>query len=136
MKSRILPLILVIVLCSLTISCADKTGTPQITAINGAWNLKSVRGGLGGVNDTYSTGQIVWTFDDTTNVLTIANNIPNSGPIAGFDSGTYSYEFRSSSNGDFIFIDNVNKGAISFSINLLVIDDGLASNGFITEFER
>ena len=108
-------------------------------AIHGTWNLSNVTGGFVGIDIDYNLGEVVWTFNDTNNQLTIENNIMTTGPediYAGLDSGNYTYEIQELADAEVLYIDGNMRGVISISNTTLTIDDGVAADGFLTTFER
>ena len=73
------------------------------------------------------------------NTLIVENNIITTGPediYAGLDSGTYNIEIVEDGETETLFINDTERGVIILLKATLKIDDGLASDGFITEFER
>jgi len=121
-------------------NCSNDDDSNQTETLNGIWNLKNVSGGLQGININYSPGDVEWNFDLDTNTLTVKNNIITTGPediYAGLDSGTYDIQVEQNGETETLFINNTERGVvILLNTNNLKIDDGLAADGFITEFER
>ena len=101
--------------------------------------MKNVSGGLQGINIDYSLGEVKWTFNPSNSTLIVENIIDSTGPkdiYAGHNSGTYNYEIRQDGEINTLFIDDVKRGVIILIDSELKIDDGLAADGFIAEFER
>jgi len=122
------------------ISCNgnDDSSTKEET-ISGIWNLKNVHGGLQGINIGYALGNVKWNFNLENNTLIVENNIVTTGPediYSGLDSGTYNFGIEQNGEIQTLFINDTKRGVIILVNNNLKIDDGLASDGFITEFER
>ncbi len=119
----------------------DDTSTTPVEqeSIQGSWNLKKVSGGLMGTSIDYDKGLVEWSFDTTTNRLTIINTILTTGTediYAGLDSGTYDYEIRLEENTITLFVNDTKQGALILSESALKIDNDIATDGLIKEFER
>lgn len=138
MKIGKLSLLMILSLVFFT-SCNNDDDSIQAETLNGIWNLKNVSGGLQGLDIDYSQGEVVWNFNLENNTLIIENNIITTGPediYAGLESGTYNIEIIQSGGTETLYIDNNERGVIILTENNLKIDDGLAADGFITEFKR
>lgn len=138
MKIGKLSLLMVLVI-TLFASCNINDNSTQTETLNGNWNLKNVSGGLQGINIDYSEGEVEWNFNLENNTLTIENNIITTGPkdiYAGLDSGTYNIEIKQNGNTEILFINDTERGVIILLNSNLKIDDGIAADGFITEFQR
>ena len=109
----------------------------QSNSLGRSWSLHKVSGGLG-VSITYPYGQVIWTFNEVTGELTIENNIQTNGTedvYSGFETGTYTYEVVPTNGESVLFVENQQRGIISVSGNVLRIDEGVAVDGMLTEFE-
>ncbi|WP_439128528.1 hypothetical protein [Polaribacter sp.] len=138
MKIGKLSLLMVLVI-TLFASCNINDNSTQTETLNGNWNLKNVSGGLQGINIDYSEGEVEWNFNLENNTLTIENNIITTGPkdiYAGLDSGTYNIEIKQNGNTEILFINDTERRVIILLNSNLKIDDGIAADGFITEFQR
>jgi hypothetical protein len=139
MKIGKLSFLIILSLVFLT-SCSNDDDSNQTETLNGIWNLKNVSGGLQGINIDYSQGEVKWNFNLGNNTLIIENNIITTGPkdiYAGLDSGTYNIRIEQNGNTETLFINDTERGVIILlSTSNLKIDDGLAADGFVTEFER
>jgi hypothetical protein len=110
----------------------------QEQEIQETWNLKNVNGGMIGLNIDYNSGEVIWTFQESTNKLIIQNNIESTGPediYAGLDSGTYDYEILEENESQVLYIDGSLRGVLLITNSTLTIDDGIAADGYITSFE-
>lgn len=110
----------------------------QEQEIQETWNLKNVNGGMIGLNIDYNSGEVIWTFQESTNKLIIQNNIESTGPediYAGLDSGTYDYEILEDNESQVLYIDGSLRGVLLITNSTLTIDDGIAADGYITSFE-
>lgn len=139
MKIKLLTLILIVGFGLFTSCSNDDDKSSQVESINGTWNLKTVYGGLEGINIDYNLGDVEWVFDLEENSLTVENNVVTTGPediYAGLESGTYDIEIVQTGNIQTLFIDDNERGVLILVEANLKIDDGLASDGYITEFER
>lgn len=121
-------------------NCNNNDDSNKTETLNGIWNLKNVFGGLQGTNIDYSPGEVQWNFNMEYNTLIIENNIISTGPediYAGLDSGTYNIRIEQNGDTDTLFINDTKRGVIILlNTSNLKIDDGLAADGFVTEFER
>lgn len=140
MNFKKLSLILILNLI-FSISCSNSDDdSNQTETLNGIWHLKNVSGGLQGVNIDYRQDDVIWNFNVENSTLIVENNIMTTGPediYFGLDSGTYSIRVEKSEETETLFIDDTKRGVIILlNSNNLKIDDGLAADGFITEFER
>jgi len=121
-------------------NCNNNDDSNKTETLNGIWNLKNVFGGLQGTNIDYSPGEVKWNFNMGNNTLIIENNIISTGPediYAGLDSGTYNIRIEQNGDTDTLFINDTKRGVIILlNTSNLKIDDGLAADGFVTEFER
>jgi hypothetical protein len=137
MKTRIFLLVLLMAPGFLISCSSDDDNVKQEASLTGVWHLKNVRGGLLGIDIDYSLGEVRWDFN--TNTLVVVNNIITTGPediYAGLDSGTYNFEVVESGGVQTLFINDTERGVITVTDTVLQIDDGLAADGFVTEFVR
>ncbi|MEQ6124453.1 hypothetical protein AAON49_09650 [Pseudotenacibaculum sp. MALMAid0570] len=119
-------------------TCLD-TNVSYDETINGTWNLRNVSGGLQGINIDYNHGLVKWTFDLQNNLLTVENNITTTGPqdiYAGLDSGTYNFEIEENNQLQTLYVNGVKQGDVYIDGFILKLDDGIAADGFLKEFER
>ncbi len=124
---------------SLMSSCSNDDENEQVATVNGVWNLKNISGGIAGVNIDYKEGDVIWDFNVDADLLTVENNIMTTGPediYAGLESGTYAIDIVQNGETMTLFIDEIKRGILILSENNLIIDDDIAADGFITEFER
>lgn len=107
--------------------------------MSGTWNLKMITGGFGGLEDTYNSGVVVWTFNNQQ--LTVQNNAPASFIYSGLTTGVYPYEVQIINNETYLFIANEHFSGVSFLNNELTLDqnsipDANGADGFVLLFER
>jgi hypothetical protein len=137
MNTRILTFIFFAIF-GILISCKDDDTSAPTGKIKGTWYLKNVSGSLLGVNINYKRGDVIWHFEGAKS-LVIENNIMNLGSQnihAGPQSGTYNYEIQVVDGSQTLFINNSKIGVLLIRGNKLQIDDGLAADGYMKEFER
>ncbi|MGK0386592.1 MAG: hypothetical protein ACI849_001210 [Patiriisocius sp.] len=116
----------------------DDDTTQQEYSINGVWNLKNVNGSFLPTNIDYNVGDVIWTFNETSSILFVENNILTTGPediYAGLDTGSYNYKIQLDGDAQVLVIDDTERGFLVLSPNTLKIDDR-ALDGFIMEFEK
>lgn len=135
MKTKILTILLFIGI-GFFISCNDNDdNSTQQETISGTWNLINVRGGLAGINNNYSKGDIKWAFDQTNAILTVENKIGNNNAFY-LHNGIYSFNIEDDQETKILFIDNNDYRLVILSIdNSLIITDDF-NDGFTAEFKR
>jgi hypothetical protein len=114
--------------------CDDDETLPQEPTINGTWHLKNVSGGFAGVDEDFSRGEVIWTFDEESSVLTVENNSKET--FIGLASGVYSYSVSEVEGDEVLFIDEGEFGILTIAKTEMAIDQGLASDGFLFNFQR
>lgn len=135
-KSSLL-MALVITLFASCSSSEEKSA--ELKSLQGIWNVKTIRGGIAGIDDDYTTGTITWAFTDHT--FTVDNNDSDASAYTGLESGTYSYATTQINGLNYISINGTGYGSYILSNNNLTINQnetvsGPASDGFILGFER
>ncbi|WP_179353469.1 hypothetical protein [Winogradskyella vidalii] len=111
-------------------SCNSDDDAPQssTTTLHGNWSLINVNGGFPGVNDDFESGLITWNFDDTE--ITVTNNNTHNVIHSGYPSGIYTYDVITTATDTTLVIENTNSKIITLTNNQLVIDQGVAADGF------
>lgn len=107
--------------------------------LNHSWSLHRISGGFAGIDIMYPFGQVTWTFNESTGLLTVQNDIVTTGPedvYAGHETGTYNYHINVINGDSVLFIENLERGILSVNGNALSIDDGVVADGMLTEFEK
>ncbi len=124
-------------------SCSLKNDTDQDQqTYKSLWHLINVSGGVSGVNDSFSLGTIVWSFNETTLKLTIENDNTDDTKQDGWDSGTYDYLLDQTDSRDFLTISGTEVGELIFtSENNMIINEnekstGTAADGLIYTLQR
>tara|TARA_R110002111_G_scaffold103778_5_gene160986 strand:- start:38604 stop:39026 length:423 start_codon:yes stop_codon:yes gene_type:complete len=131
----------ILVLMLSTLSCNSDDDTPQNSepTLNGSWSLVNVTGGLAGVDDDFEIGLIIWDFNQDNLELTVTNNNTANVIYDGLSSGTYDYEVLSTTGEDaYLVIHNfgINHEIITLNASQLVLDEGVAADGFLLTFSR
>lgn len=129
----------ILVLILLTFSCNNDDDVQQNTdpTLNGPWSLVNVSGGLIGVNDDFELGLITWNFNIETSEVTISNS--NAEPVIfdGLASGIYNYEVLSTTGEvSYVVINSFNYAITTLSSSQLILDEGVAADGFLLKFSR
>ncbi|MDG5490561.1 hypothetical protein [Psychroserpens sp. SPM9] len=130
--------IYLVALIFVAMSCQnDDDGTPNNEpTLEGPWSLVNVSGGLAGVDQDFELGIITWDFDIETQQLTIVNT--NTDVVFdGYPSGVY--DFQALTNGEITTIvidDNINLEINVLTNSQLVLDEGIAFDGFLYTFTR
>ncbi len=104
-------------------------------AIEGAWHLKDISGGLIGLNIDYNRSEVIWKFNSIKQTVSVENNISSNEGV-NLATGTYDYIIDEDENVQILYINNSKKGTLTFETNILKIDDNLAADGLATQFER
>lgn len=126
----------------LLISCSKNeiNTSSQEELLKGTWILKNLSGGFAGLNENYSSGTIIWTFNAQNQTLTVYNNEPASKSFV-FDSGIYNYSIIEINNQKYLNIEHSEYGGIILSANSLKVDQnetswGVGADGFVLYFEK
>ena len=142
MKTKILTLLLI---TGLTLFNSCDTSEEEVTLLpidnlTEVWNLKHVLGGFSDTDLDYNLGDVIWIFDIAENTLNVYNSIISTGPEdihAGLETGVYDFVIKQEGDDEVLYVDDRNFGVIVVSSDgTLTIDDGLASDGFISTFKR
>jgi hypothetical protein len=107
--------------------------------LEGKWQMERVYGGLMGIDLNYAPNEVTWDFNGSQNTVDVTNNILTSGPksiYARFNTGVYAYHTQNINGANYLFIDSTEIGIYTINSSKLMIDDGLAADGFVTEFVR
>jgi hypothetical protein len=126
-KSTIMRKIFFILLSVLLLNCSLDGETTTTNEGNGNWSLSRSVGGVSGTTTNFETDQITWVFNEFTGILVVEHNV--QGVSAALDPGTYEFRIEAILNADYIFIDDVEYGAISISARTFTIDQNITSDG-------
>ncbi|MFC0603324.1 hypothetical protein [Winogradskyella pulchriflava] len=128
----------ILALMLLTLSCNsdDDNHQTNIPTLDGEWSLVNVFGGLAGVDDDFDVGTIIWDFDEDNSELTVTNTNTANVVYDGFPSGTYDYELLTTDGDTSIIINTFTYRITSLTSSQLVIDEGIALDGFLLTFSR
>lgn len=102
----------------------------------GQWSLVNVSGGLAGVDEDFEMGLITWDFDIETQELTITNT-NTASVFSGFPTGVY--DFQVLTNGEMsslILEDSFSMVITTLTNNQLILDEGVAADGFLYTFAK
>ena len=105
--------------------------TPPPNALDGDWNLTSVTGGFAGANFNLG-GTVIYNFDTASNVLSVINNYAGTAPISGLATGSYPFTISGSNQINI----NSQGGGYTINNNQLIIDQGVAVDGYGYKFQR
>lgn len=135
MKSliRALSIFTILILVTTCSTSSDSNEDP----IAGDWNLKTITGGFSGVDNSFQNGEVLWTFNVDDSTLTVEVNIISMVPTEryyGLQAGTYSYELIEENEQTILHADGSRVGTLRFSENDLLIDEGIAVDGFLYTF--
>ena len=133
--------LLFILCCSLVLSsCSVSNNDEPEQNYKSLWHLINVSGGFAGVNESFELETIIWSFDEATLKLTVANNNQDNAIQDGLDAGTYDYSIINTNGESFLVIDGNELGELTFSQAGMQIDENLKStgngaDGFIYSFQ-
>ena len=128
-----------LVLILFTFSCNSDDDAQQNTdsALQGTWSLVNVSGGLAGVNDDFEIGTITWNFNEDNLELTVTNTNTTTVIYDGFPSGTYDYELLTpTEESASVTINSFEYRITTLTSSLLLLDEGVAADGFLHTFRR
>ncbi|MGS2725586.1 hypothetical protein ACU8DI_03180 [Psychroserpens sp. BH13MA-6] len=130
--------LVILLCCLLTLSCNSDDDAAVVIepTIDGQWSLTNISGGLVGMDQDFEQGTIVWDFDTQNEQVTITNNSDSEMVYSGLNSGTYDYSVSSTETSTVISVDFLNLEIMTLTANQLVLDDGIAFDGFLLTFMR
>lgn len=128
----------ILFLLLITYNCDLSDDSQQNTnpTLHGTWSLVNVSGGLAGVDDDFESGIITWDFKTETSEIIVTNSNTSEVIHSGYPSGTYSYEVISTENDITVAIENTSLKLEILTNFQLILDEGLASDGFQYTFNR
>lgn len=138
MKSNTLILTLIATVVFTACKKAECDCEPENT-LDGKWQMERVYGGLMGIDLNYAPNEVTWDFNSSQNTVDVTNNILTTGPesiYARFATGVYGYYTQPVNGQQILFVDSTEMGIYTVTGSKLMIDDGLAADGFVTEFVR
>ncbi|MEH6534780.1 MAG: hypothetical protein V7719_00195 [Psychroserpens sp.] len=105
--------------------------------LNGPWSLINVSGGFAGIDDDYENGLIIWDFNLETQEVTVTNTNVELVIYDGLPTGTYDYSIETITGSNaLIVINNQNLAVATLTSTILVLDEGVAADGFLLSFTR
>ena len=129
-----IPLICFVLLLSSCSRTDDNLGNQE--AINVPWSLKSTVGGLAGTNVNFNMGMVLWTFNDSSNTLTVINNNTNNYVYDGLETGSYSYTMTTIDGLEYLIVnEDYNLGRLEYINSELTLDNGIPLDGLLLTFE-
>ena len=129
-----IPLICFVLLLSSCSRTDNNLGNEE--AINVTWSLKSTVGGLAGTNVNFNMGTVLWTFNDSSNTLTVINNNTNDDVYDGLETGSYSYTMTTIDGLEYLIVnEDYNLGRLEYINSELTLDNGIPLDGLLLTFE-
>jgi hypothetical protein len=104
--------------------------------LEGSWTLVNVSGGFAGMTNNFQPGWILWTFNPTTQLISISNNNPMENSLHdGFETGNYPFSNNTTTsscenNYQPLSITTVFDGCYSITNNTLTIRNAQIADGF------
>ena len=127
----------VLVLFSFSCNSDDDAQQNTDSALQGTWSLVNVSGGLAGVNDDFEIGTITWNFNEDNLELTVTNTNTTTVIYDGFPSGTYDYELLTpTEESASVTINSFEYRITTLTSSLLLLDEGVAADGFLLTFRK
>mgnify|MGYP000498269196 CR=1 FL=1 len=122
----------------LMFSCTSDDDNQNTEAtLNGSWHLVNISGGLVGVNDDFDTGLITWIFNENNLELTVINTNTTDVIFDGLASGTYNYQpLTTTGENTDIVVDFFSFRITTLTTVQLILDEGIAADGFLLTFSR
>lgn len=136
MKVKFIFLLVFLAWCA---SCSDTDDTIPQDPLEGVWHLKNVYGGIQGIDLDYEVGDVVWNFAMDQSTLRVETTFLTTGPKSiykGLDSGRYTLGFEKQDTTRTILIEGIKYRVLEIDQTDLVLDDGLAADGFVRRFVR
>lgn len=128
--------ILGMLLAGLLTSCSSESNGSHSNSVEGQWKLVRVSGSFAGIESTFSPGEIKWTFNPTTQTLTVINNNSDDNKTDIFETGVYNYQVIENPNpqscSEIIKIDNIEMGCFTIVDGKLHIDQAFADGYTVT----
>lgn len=120
-------LLISVILLGLTFTgCSSEPSTSHSNIVQGQWKLVKVSGSFAGIESNFSPGVIKWTFNPTTQTVTVINNNLNDNLTDLFDTGVYNYQIVQNPDpqtcSEIIKIDNIEMGCFTIVDGKLHID--------------
>ena len=122
-----------------SLSGCKKPTVHDTSTIDGIWYMAKVSGGLSGIDLDYVKGEVIWRFDLSTKTLHVTNNILTSGPkktYSKFKTGVYYFAIASIDDQPFLVVNAEKIGDYTLTPSKLYIDEGVSTDGLLTEFTR
>ena len=138
MKTKLFGLFFLVTTVLLT-GCHKKDDDSNETAsLNGTWHMINVMGGFIGVDIDYERNIVVWTFNETTQTLTVQNSLDPGDPnysFSGLPTGNYAFAIMDVDGTAVLQIEGADQGVYSVSATTLTVDDRPA-DGYLHTFEK
>lgn len=117
---------------------ACSSDDPQ-TTLDGNWKLTRVQGASGAIDDTFSGGEVRWSFDKATKTFVVTGDT-DDGRDQLLPAGNYSYDIRTTVDpsltcDESMFIDEVDFGCYALQGQRLKIGSE-TNGGFLITLER
>lgn len=116
--------------------CSSDSNSSHTSIVDGQWKLVKVTGSFAGVSSDFEPGVIKWTFNPTTQMVTVVNNNTDANLSDLFETGVYNYQIVQSQNPDLcseaLKIDGVEMGCFSLVDGKLQIDQSYTDGFTVT----
>lgn len=124
------------IIALMAMSCSQD---PEGNSINGSWKLTNATV-TDGPSLEYENGEVIWTFNENTKLLSVQNNIRTAGPeniLSGLATGTYDYSITTEGDKSYLYVEGQEQGAFANTgINLVISTDPQNNNSLTKVFKR
>lgn len=128
--------ILGILLAFLMTGCSSDSNSNHESIVDGQWKLVHVTGSFAGIESNFNPGEITWSFNPTTQTVTIVNNNTDVNKTDIFETGIYNYQIVAGENpqicSEVIKIDNIEMGCFSIVDGNLQLNQNFADGYTLT----
>lgn len=109
--------------------------------VSGSWSLTNVSGGFAGVDDDFTKGEIVWSFEAKGETLKVDNKDESNAIYKGLPTGTYAYSVLQGKDKYYLLVNDKEMGGILLAETKLVLDQnstsfGSGADGFVLVLVR
>lgn len=117
-------------------ACSSDSSSNHASIVDGQWKLVRVTGSFAGVSSDFASGEISWTFNPTTQMVTVVNHNTDDTKIDIFETGVYNYQIVAGENpqicSQIIKIDNIEMGCFEIIDGNLILNQDFADGYTLT----
>jgi len=128
--------VLLLVLLAISCNSDDDGAQNNEPTLHGQWSLINVSGGFAGIDDDYESDIIIWDFNQDTQEITVTNTNIELIIYDGLPSGVYDYDVITTQDTSTITIEGIDFEITTLTNSQLILDQGVAADGFLLRFIR